>query len=82
VGKASPRWIDPKQLPKAVQDAYQKWNPKGVEGKSGHFWQTQVERGKARVYWVTILLSAVKGYRATFQEDGTVVKADPAIVFP
>jgi hypothetical protein len=76
----SPREIDPKRLPRAVQDAYQKWNPKGVEGKSGHFWQTQVERGKARVYWVTIHLSAVKGYVATFQEDGTVVKADPAIV--
>ena len=76
----SPRWIDAKQLPKAVRDAYQKWNPKGVEGRSGHFWQTQVERGKARVYWVTVHLSAVKGYGATFQEDGTVVKADPKVV--
>jgi hypothetical protein len=76
----SPREVDPKQLPKAVWDAYQKWNPKGVEGRSGHFWQTQVERGKARVYWVTVHLSAVKGYGATFQEDGTVVKADPKVV--
>ena len=74
------RPIDPKQLPKAVQTAYEKWNPKGVVGQSGHFWMTEVPRGKARVYHVNILLSAVKAYGATFREDGTVVQSDPAVV--
>jgi hypothetical protein len=73
------RPIDPKQLPKAVQAAYEKWNPKGVTGQE-HFWLTEVARGKARVYQVAIILSAVKAYRASFREDGTVVKADPAVV--
>jgi hypothetical protein len=76
----TPREIDPKQLPKAVQAAYEKWNPKGVTGRSGHFWLTEVVRGKARVYRVAILLSSVKAYRATFREDGTVVEADPAVI--
>lgn len=74
------RPIDPKQLPKAVQAAYEKWNPKGVEGLSGHFWLTEVPRGKDRIYRVTILLSAIKAYRASFKEDGTIVEADPAVV--
>jgi hypothetical protein len=74
------RWIDPKRLPQAVRAAYDKWNPRGVEGRSGHFWQTEVGRGKARVYRVSIILSAVKAYRASFGEDGTVVEADPAVL--
>ena len=74
------RPIDPKHLPKAVQTAYEKWNPNGVEGRSGHFWVTEVPKGKVRIYHVNILLSAVKAYRATFQEDGTVVAADPAVI--
>ena len=74
------RLIDPTLLPKAVRDAYGKWNPKGVEGRSGHFWLTEVVRGQARVYRVAIILSAVKAYRATFREDGAVVEADPAVI--
>lgn len=74
------RPIQPKQLPKAVQAAYEKWNPKGIEGRSGHFWLTEVPRGKTRVYHINILLNAVKAYRATFQEDGTVVKSDPTVL--
>jgi hypothetical protein len=69
-----------KQLPKAVQDAYDKWNPKGVVGRSGHFWLTEVPRGKARVYRVSIILSAIKAYRASFREDGTIVESDPAVI--
>jgi hypothetical protein len=73
------RSIDPKQFPKAVMAAYQKWNPKGVEGPE-HYWLTEVPRGKARVYRVVLIFNAVKAYRATFREDGTVVEADPAVV--
>lgn len=80
VVEESLRPIDPKQLPTAVRDAYLKWNPKGVEGRSGHFWLTEVQRGKARVYRVAIILSAVKAYRATFRDDGTIVAADPTVV--
>jgi len=71
--------LDPGRLPKAVAAAYEKWNPKGVIGRE-FFWQTEVLRGKARVYRVQIILSAVKAYRASFKEDGTVVEADPAPV--
>jgi hypothetical protein len=72
--------FDPKQLPKAVLAAYEKWNPKGVTGSSGHWWMTEVPRGEARVYRVRIILSAVKAYSASFKEDGTVLAADPAVV--
>jgi hypothetical protein len=73
------RPIDPKRLPRAVQAAYEKWNPQAVQGRE-HFWLTEVARGKPRVYRVAIIQSAVKAYRATFQEDGAVVEADPAVV--
>lgn len=46
----TPRPIDPMLLPKAVQAAYEKWNPNGLVGRSGHYWMTEVPRGKARVY--------------------------------
>jgi len=74
------RWIDPKQLPKAVQTAYTKWNPKGVEGRSGNYWWTEIPRGKSRVFRIEIVLSAVQAYRATFRQDGIVVEADPAVI--
>ena len=35
---------------------------------------------KERVYRVKIILSAVKAYSASFEEDGTVLAADPPIV--
>lgn len=73
------RPIDPKRLPKAVLAEYDKWNPKGVTGRE-HFWLTEVPRGKGRVYRVQIILIAVKSYRASFREDGSIVKAEPAFV--
>lgn len=73
------RWVRLDQLPKAVLAAYQKWNPKGVQGAEFHC-QTEVPRGKNRVYRVRIILSAIKAYTASFQEDGSVVAADPAVV--
>ena len=74
------REIEPTQLPKAVLAAYDKWNPNGVEGRSGHFWLTEVAMEQPRVYRIRIILSSVTAYEATFREDGTVVQADPAII--
>ena len=74
------REIEPTQLPKAVLAAYEKWNPNGVEGRSGHFWLTEVAMEQPRVYRIRIILSSVTAYGATFREDGTVVQADPAII--
>lgn len=73
------RSVDPKQLPKPVQAAYRKWNPKGITSQE-HYWLTEVARGQPRVYRVAIILSAVKAYRATFREDGSIVEADPVVV--
>ena len=73
------RPIDPAQLPKAVLAAYEKWNPKGVEGRE-HWWQTEVPREQARVYRVRIIVNAVTAYSASFAEDRTVLAADPAVV--
>jgi hypothetical protein len=72
-------FVDSGRLPKAVTDAYEKWNPKGVTARE-HWWMTEVPRGKDRVYRVRMIENAVKGYTALFKEDGTVVEADPAIV--
>lgn len=74
------RMFEEKNLPQAVLAAYQKWNPKGVVGRSGHFWQTELPRGKTRIYRINILMSAVKAYRAAFSEDGTAVSASPAVI--
>jgi hypothetical protein len=73
------RLFAPTRLPKAVTAAFEKWNPKVVKGQE-QIWQTEVARGKERVYRVRIILNAVKAYSASFQEDGTVVNADPAVV--
>jgi hypothetical protein len=72
-------FVDRERLPKAVAAAYEKWNPKGVEGRE-FFWQTGVPRGKDRVYLVRIIENAIKGYSASFKEDGSVLAADPAVV--
>ncbi len=79
VREETQRWIDSKDLPKAVVAAYEKWNPTGVHGQE-YYWWTEVPRGKGRIYRVQIIVSAVKAYRASFQEDGAVVSADPAAV--
>ena len=73
------RLFDPKRLPKAVAAAYEKWNPKGVKGAE-IFWQTEVSRGKDRVYRVRIIMSSIKAYSASFKEDGAVLATDPASV--
>jgi hypothetical protein len=72
-------FVDPGRLPKPVTAAYEKWNPKGVTARE-HWWMTEVQRGKDRVYRVRMIENAIKGYTALFKEDGTVVEADPAIV--
>jgi len=71
-----PRPIEPTQAPKAVVDAYDKWNPKELR-RLTTMWSTEIPRGKARVYHAHILVSQITSYRATFKEDGTVVRADP-----
>lgn len=71
-----PRPIGPDQVPKAVTDAYDKWNPKGLN-RLATMWHTEIPRGGARVYSAHILVSQIKSYWATFKEDGTVVRADP-----
>jgi hypothetical protein len=71
--------LDRGRLPKAVVASYEKWNPKGVEGRE-HWWTTELPRGGTRVYRVLIILNAVEAYRAAFREDGTVVSTDPAVV--
>ena len=71
-----PRPIEPARAPKAVVDAYDKWNPKELR-RLTTMWSTEVPRGKNRVYHVHILVSQVKSYRATFNEVGAVVRADP-----
>ena len=72
-------FVDAVRLPKPVTAAYEKWNPKGVTARE-HFWLTEVQRGKDRVYRVRMIENAVKGYTALFKEDGSVLEADPAIV--
>jgi len=71
-----PRPIEPTQAPKAVVDAFDKWNRKELR-RLTTIWSTEIPRGKDRVYHVHILVSQVKSYWATFKEDGTVVRADP-----
>jgi hypothetical protein len=71
--------LDRDGLPKPVQAAYGKWNPKGVKGMFVH-WYTSVPRGQERVYTVRILIDQLTLHDATFKEDGTVVHADPAVV--
>jgi hypothetical protein len=71
--------LDLGRLPKAVATAYAKWNPKGVKGRE-LFWQTEVPRGKGRVYRVRIIVSAITAYSASFAADGSVLTADPAVV--
>jgi hypothetical protein len=71
--------LDLGQLPKAVVAAHEKWNAKGVKGMA-LMWSTQVPRGKDRVYGVFIIVNSVTGYSASFKADGTVLKADPAVV--
>jgi hypothetical protein len=75
----TPRFVDTGRLPKAVTAAYEKWNPKGVKGQE-LWWQTEVPRGKDRVYRVRIIVNAIKAYSASFKEDGSVLTADPAEV--
>jgi hypothetical protein len=72
-------FVDTRRLPKPVTAAYEKWNPKGVRARE-HFWLTEVQRGKDRVYRVRMIENPVKGYTALFKEDGSVLEADPAIV--
>jgi hypothetical protein len=72
-------WIDLKRWPQPVQASYQKWNPKGGEGREVH-WLTEVPKGEARVYRVRIIVNAIKAYSASFKEDGSVLAADPAVV--
>jgi hypothetical protein len=71
-----PRPIEPTRAPKAVVDAYDKWNPKELR-RLTTMWSTEIPRGKGRVYHVHILVSQIKSYWATFKEDGTVVRSDP-----
>lgn len=70
------RPIGPDRLPSAVAAAYEKWNPKGLK-RMATLWSTEVPRGKDRVYFVHILVNAIKGYSASFKENGTVLTADP-----
>jgi hypothetical protein len=72
-------WIDPARWPKPVRASYRKWNPKGVKGQELHS-LTELRRGEARVYHVRILVNQVTAYSASFQEDGSVLAADPAVV--
>jgi hypothetical protein len=71
--------LDLRRLPKAVRAAYEKWNPKGVEGAELH-WMTEVPRGKTRVFRVRIIVNAIKAYAASFEEYGSVLAAEPAVV--
>ena len=71
--------LDGDELPKPVQAAYGRWNPKGVKGMFVR-WYTGVPRGKERVYMVQILIDQLTLHDATFKGDGTVVAADPAVV--
>jgi len=71
--------LDWDELPKPVQTAYGRWNPKGVKGMFVR-WYTGVPRGKERVYMVQILIDQLTLHGATFEEDGTLVHADPAVV--
>jgi hypothetical protein len=63
-------------VPMAVIAAYEKWNPTAVKGMVTT-WATEVAAGKERVFRVAIVVSQVKFYAASFQADGTVIKADP-----
>ena len=71
--------LDSNDLPKPVQAAYGKWNPKGVKGMHVQ-WSTGVPRGQERVYSVAIVINQLTGHGARFKEDGTLVYADPAVV--
>ena len=63
-------------VPEVVTAAAEKWNPTGVKGMATT-WATEVAAGKERIYRVAIVVSQVKFYAASFQPDGTVIKADP-----
>jgi hypothetical protein len=63
-------------VPKAVTAAAKKWNPSGVKGMVTT-WATEVAASKERNYRVAIVVSQVKFYAASYQADGTVIKADP-----
>lgn len=71
--------LDWDELPKPVQAAYGKWNPKGFKGMHVQ-WYTGVPRGQERVYSVTIVIKQLAAHGARFKEDGTVEAAHPAVV--
>jgi hypothetical protein len=70
------RPVEPAAVPRAVLAAYDKWDPKPVKAMA-RTWTTAVPRGKDRVYGVYVLVNQIKAYSASFNEDGTVVSADP-----
>ena len=64
------------QVPKAVLEAYKKWNAKGLEGMAV-FWAAEQKKGEGRTFQVMILVNSLTAFNASFKEDGTVIKAPP-----